>query len=327
MKGRMFVVFLLLAGSVAAQLDAGNIIRRVRVRVAFGNGVCEVSAHVTLIGHGGPVADGAANDQCEVDFFNVPEGDYHLNVSGGNIANADSGSINMTSVGPAEFEVQVKRPSEPDRNYGVPGNAFVSASDLGVPNRARKEFDKASELIGKQDLAQAIQKLNKAISIYPAYAVAYNNLGVIYSRLGEPVREREALQKAISLNDHFALAYINLGRMNIAAGDFPGAETALHQAFTFDPMDPMMLILLSYAEFMDRRFDEAIATSRKAHALEKPHAFVHRVAARAFEQQRQGAGAIAELELFLKEEPPGPRADAARKELETVKAVLSVNHQ
>jgi hypothetical protein len=28
------------------------------------------------------------------------------------------------------------------------------------------------------------------------------------------------------------------------------------------------------------------------------------------------------LELFLKEEPRGPRADAARKELETVKAVL-----
>jgi tetratricopeptide (TPR) repeat protein len=318
----MFVVLLLLGGSVAAQLDAGNIIRRVRVRVAFGSGVCDVSAHVSLIGHGGPLAEGAANDQCEVDFFNVPEGDYHLNVSGGNFANADSGSINMTAAGPTEFEIQVKTRNELDRNSGVPGNAFVSASGLGAPSRARKEFDKASELIGKQELAQAIQKLNKAISIYPAYAVAYNNLGVIYSRLEDPVREREALQKAISLNDHMALAYVNLGRMNIAAGDFPSAETALDKASTFDPADAVALILLSWAEFKQRRFDQAIATSRKAHALEKPHAFVHRVAARAFEQKRQGASAIAELELFLKEEPPGPRADAARKELETVKAVL-----
>jgi hypothetical protein len=80
--------------------------------------------------------------------------------------------------------------------------------------------------------------------------------------------------------------------------------------------------MLSYSEFMDRRFDEAIASTRKAHALEEPHAFVHRVAARAFEQQRQRANAIAELELFLKEEPSGPRADAASKELEIVKAVL-----
>jgi tetratricopeptide (TPR) repeat protein len=215
--------------------------------------------------------------------------------------------------------------SELNYRQAIPASAFVSASDLGVPIRARKEFDKASELIGKQEFARAIQKLNRAISIYPAYAVAYNNLGVIYSPLEDPVREREALQKAISLNDHCALAYINLGRMNIAAGDFPTAEAALRKASTLSPADPMMLILLSYSQFMDRHFDEAIATSHRAHAVGKPHAFVHRVAARAFEQQRQGAAAVAELELFLKEEPPGPRADAARKELDVVKAVLPVN--
>jgi hypothetical protein len=46
------------------------------------------------------------------------------------------------------------------------------------------------------------------------------------------------------------------------------------------------------------------------------------VAARAFEKKNDGANAIAQLELFLKEEPPGPRAEAARKELQKVEAVL-----
>jgi tetratricopeptide (TPR) repeat protein len=124
------------------------------------------------------------------------------------------------------------------------------------------------------------------------------------------------------VNDHFALAYLNLGRMHIADGNYPAAESELVKASAFDPNDPMALILLSYAEFMDQHFDAAIATSRKAHAIEKPHAFVHRVAARALEKKREGANAIAELELFLEEEPPGPRADAARKELQTVEAVL-----
>jgi len=322
MKGRMFVVFLLLVSSAAAQLDTGNRIRRVRVRVAFGTGVCDPSADVTLTGPGGTVVDGTANDQCEVDFFNLPEGTYRLNVSGKNFANADSGSIHMTADGPAEFVVQVKRSHDLDRSFGVPTNAFVAASDLGVPSRARKEFDRANELLGKQDFAQAIQKLNKAISIYPAYAVAYNNLGVIYARFEDRVREREALQQAIRINDHFALAYLNLGKMNIASGDFPEAETALNKAATFDPADPVTLVLLSYAEFMDRRFDQAVATSRAAHRMDKSHAFVHRVAARAFEQKREGTNAIEELELFLQEAPNGPGADAARKELETVKAVL-----
>ena len=322
MKGRVFVVFLLLVSSAAAQLGASNLIRRVRVRVVAQNGVCDASLDVALVGHGRPVGQSAPNDRCEVDFFNVPEGEYHVKVSGGNFVNADSGGINITAAGQNEFDIQVKSRNELERNFGGPASAFVSASDLGVPGRARKELDKASKLADKQQLAQAVQKLNKAISIYPNYALAYNNLGVIYARLGDSAREREALQKAISLNDHFALPYINLGRMDMAAGDFPAAETVLDKAFTLDPADPMTLILLSYSQFMDRHFDEAIATCEKAHAVGKPHAFVHRVAARAFEQKGQGAAAIAELELFLEEEPPGPRADAARKELDLVKAVL-----
>jgi tetratricopeptide (TPR) repeat protein len=317
----MFVVFLLFLSSAAAQFGSRNIVRRVRVQVSFANGPCEISAHVTLMGLNGPIHDGIVDDQCRVDFSNVPEGNYRVGLSGGSSANADLGSIEIMAGGSDEFEVQVKRQNEPDRNAGMAA-AFVSAADLSIPSRARKELDKANELAGKQDLTGAIQRLNKAIAIYPTYALAYNNLGVIYSRLQDQVREREALQKAVSLNDHLALAYVNLGRMDMVAGDLPDAEIALVKASALDPTDAMALILLSYANFMDRKFDDAIAASHKAHALNKPHAFAHRVAARAFEQQKQGANAAAELELFLKEEPPGPRADAARKELEVVKAVL-----
>jgi tetratricopeptide (TPR) repeat protein len=326
MKRRVLVVLflwmLMLSGSVAAQLDSGNVIRQARVRLAFTNGVCDPSTLVSLIGNAGLVAEAAPNDRCEVDFFNVPKGSYALHISGGNFASIDSGRINLTSSGPAEFEVQVNRPNELNRSYRAAGNAFVSTSELGVPGRARKEFDKANELAGKQDFTQAIQKLNKAISIYPAYAMAYNNLGVIYSRLGDVAREREALEKAISINDHLALAYVNLGRMNLVAGEFKAAQTALDKASTLDPADPMTLILLAYAEFKDQRFDQAIATVRRAHAMEQAHAFAHRVAARVFEQQGQAANAIAELELFLKESPAGPGADRARQELKTVKAAL-----
>jgi tetratricopeptide (TPR) repeat protein len=130
------------------------------------------------------------------------------------------------------------------------------------------------------------------------------------------------LQKAVDLNDHYELAYVNLGRMDIAAGDFASAESSLDKASATDPTDSVALILLSYAEFMQRHFDQTVATSRKAHALEKPHAFVHRTAARALEQRGNWADATAELEMFLKEEPNGPRTDAARQELEAVKAVL-----
>jgi tetratricopeptide (TPR) repeat protein len=221
-----------------------------------------------------------------------------------------------------QFESKVQRSTELDVTFAPAPSGVISASDLGVPARARKEFRKANELIAKHDVKQAIQKLNNAIAIYPDYALAYNNLGVLYSHLGDHVREREALEKAISLNDHFALAYLNLGKMHIGEGDFSAAEKALTQANAFDPTEPATLVLLAYAEFSDGRFDDAIVTSREAHELSGPHALAHRIAARAFLKKGDAEGAIAELKLCLEEEPTGDRAEHARLDLETIQDVL-----
>lgn len=229
----------------------------------------------------------------------------------------ESSSVNLPDV----FDLPVAQPYGDARN-GVRGGAFVGVADLAVPSRARKLLDQANELMRKRDMEQALQKLKDAVSIYPAFAVAYNNMGVIYSQLGDPARARNALESAVSLNDHFALAHLNLGRISLAAGDFAAAEASLDKASRFGPANPMTLVLLSYAEYMNGSFDEAIATSHVAHALDKPHALVHRMAASAFERKNQAANAIAELELFLKEEPSGAGADAARKELKDVSAVL-----
>jgi hypothetical protein len=110
--------------------------------------------------------------------------------------------------------------------------------------------------------------------------------------------------------------------MEIASGDFAAAEGNFDKAASYDHSDAMTLVLLTYSEFMDKHYDLAIATARKAHTLQGSHAFAHQIAARAYEQKRDGADAIAELELFLKEEPTGQRADVARKELAQVQAIV-----
>jgi Flp pilus assembly protein TadD len=209
-----------------------------------------------------------------------------------------------------------------DATYPPASSGLVSASDLAIPARARKSFEQSEALIRKQDFAKAVEKLNQAITIYPAYALAYNNLGVVYARLGQRARGREALERAISLNDRLILPYMNLGRMNIGSGDFLGAEKILLQASLLEPADPSPLVLLAYAQMMQGRLDEAIATCRKAHTLSVPHSLAHRVAARTFLQKGNVEGAIAELEAFLRGDPTGPEADGRRKELEAVQAAI-----
>jgi tetratricopeptide (TPR) repeat protein len=202
----------------------------------------------------------------------------------------------------------------------VRDSPFVSVFDLGVPHRARKEYEKANQSFARQDWTQARDRLNKAISIYPSYADAYNNLAVAYEHLGDANQERQALEKAIAFNDHYALAQLNFGRLDIDEGKLSEAEAALDRAAALAPEDPRAFILLAYCQFLQKHFDDVIVTSHEAHKLSAAHAFVHRAAARAFEHERQFDNAATELNLFLQEQPAGPAAEAARKELQIVEA-------
>src|SRR5947209_6438721 len=255
MKLRGGVVLLLLAGSAISQSDAGSTVRRVRVQLDFTNGVCDYSTHVKILEHNGLMAEGNADDRCQVEFTNIPEGTYQVNVSGQNFPSTDD-TISASN-GSADFDIKVKR-------EGARGTASVSALDLAIPSKAQKDFDKAQSLIDRGDLKKAIESLHNAIAIYPSYVDAYNNLGVVYARLGDRDEERDALHRALSINAHFAPAYVNLARMDISTGDFAGAETELSKATSNDPTDAMTLVLLTYSEFMNRHFDSAIATSYRA---------------------------------------------------------------
>ena len=163
MKNRVCAVFLLCTGSIAAQFDAGTVLQHVKVRVAFANGICDVSTHVRLMALSGPVAEATANDQCEVEFQKVPAGTYHLSVSGQNFN--DTENVITASIGSTEFEVMVKRANDPVRVASSPASAFVTAADLAIPARAQKEFDKSNELMDRQDFTKALQRLNTAIAI------------------------------------------------------------------------------------------------------------------------------------------------------------------
>jgi tetratricopeptide (TPR) repeat protein len=192
-------------------------------------------------------------------------------------------------------------------------STIVSASDLNVPGKARKELDKANEEMAMQNWKKALEHLNKAIALAPQYATAYNNLGVLYAKTNDIPHEEEALKKAVSLDEHFAPALVNYGKLCMRQKNFPQAEELLQKAGTVEPNNPETLMLLADAEFMDHHFDAAIASAHQAHVSGQDHpSFVHYIAARAYQQKNQQPEALAEFKTFLLEEPKGPRADYVR---------------
>lgn len=309
----------LMAPCAVAQFGAANQTGNVHVRIVFSDGRrCTLHVHVILMAQAStsPVAESFTNDECMTEFDNLMVGSYHMVVSGEGIQDADSGLFEVDQRKASQYVyITVKRVGE-----GEPANRAdtptVAAADLNIPDRARREYEKAAGPLNKGDWNKAKAQILKALAIYPQYAAAYNDLGVVYARLGDRVREREALQKAVSLNNHFAAAYVNLGKMAIVDRNFPDAEDFLNKATSAEPNNPQTLMLLANVELLNFHFDEAISNCHKVHAL--PHSsqtLVHYIAARALLHENRPAEALVELQTFLTEEPSGPRADAARAEI------------
>jgi tetratricopeptide (TPR) repeat protein len=324
MTGRLVVVLLLLLGNAYAQFNTGSAVMtgRVRVRIWFADhAACDPSTLVALIANDGfTFAENAVDGHCVAEFFDVRAGNYHVKVTGAGVASADNADFTLSPGMTQDLEVRVRHTGSFETE-GLAVAAFVSVSDLSVPATARKEFEKATHLISKQDWVKAKERLSKAIAVYPQYAAAYNNLGAVCSHMGDIGQAREALQKAVSLDDHMALAYVNLGRVSFSIKDFPEVETFIGKALSLAAPDAEQLKLLAYAQLADHHFDQAIETSRQAHRLQlSHHAFLHVLAAKANELKSKSDDSIAELQQYLREEPTGPRAEKIRNVLAAFQA-------
>jgi tetratricopeptide (TPR) repeat protein len=273
--------------------------------------------------NGNQIAETFTNDHGQAQFLSVAIGNYQVTVSGQAIQTTQSETFEVDARrGAQSIFVRVK-PAAENTEPNSAGSSTVSASDLKVPEKASKEFDKATKLIARQEWQKAIDQLNKALALYPSYAEAYTNLGVVYSRLGDSEKEREALRKAIAANDHFAPALVNLARMEMKEHNFAGAEVHLQQANAADPTDARTLALLAQVQLLDRHYEDAIASADKVHTMSHgSYPLVHYVAARACERLNRLSDAVSELKLFLTEEPSGDRAAAARQEMAAIQKQL-----
>jgi tetratricopeptide (TPR) repeat protein len=85
------------------------------------------------------------------------------------------------------------------------------------------------------DLAGAVQALERAAGLRPAYADVQLRLGRLYERLDQPTRAREAYQRALEINPRYYEARLNLARLLMHLEDAAGARRELQEAAQSGP--------------------------------------------------------------------------------------------
>ena len=258
-------------------------------------------------------------------FDQVPAGYYHVEVQGDGIEKTEGAEFEILDMEGAHTETVRAKPTM-DANGGdkaapAGSGATVSATELKIPEKAQKEFDKGVDAFAAGDNKKAEEGFNKAIEEYPNYANAYSNLGVLYIKLGQQAKAKEAFNKAVAVDSKFVPGYVNLARLSFAAHSYPETENTLNKALAISPDNLDALAMLATTEYMNKENDKALANVRHIHSLpgHEPFSGVHLLAAQILMEENERDQAIDQYIAFLQESPNDLRVPAVRKTLAQMK--------
>ncbi len=159
-------------------------------------------------------------------------------------------------------------------------NRGVMKMRLKKMDEARKDFESCLDLDENNvqaltnlseilktggDFASAVETINRAINILPAYSNGYAQRGLIFLGMGRKQLAVENLDKAIELDEKNAAAYMYRARIRRDDGDLKRAVLDLNCACQISPRDSMCFAERALAHFllgMNERaiedFDEAV---------------------------------------------------------------------
>jgi tetratricopeptide (TPR) repeat protein len=256
----------------------------------------------------------------EARFVSVRPGAYRVKVSGMGIEDStgDTFVINPRDNYSMQF-VTVNRTQDrlaEEKAAAAP----VSAAELNIPDKAKKEFEKGQELLEKKKMDEAVKRFAKATEIYPQYGAAFDAMGIALS--GSSLADAsDYFAKAIAADKQYAPAYTHLAKAKMAERDFGEAERLLTRSTSISPRSAEDLFLLAYVQAKLAKYELAIQTTDRTHQLEhNQFALVHFVAAESMSKLGRPAEAMAQYSQYLKEAPLGPSAEVAKNNIRILQA-------
>lgn len=105
----------------------------------------------------------------------------------------------------------------------------VSAMDAEVPAEARAAYEQGMKAVADAQATAAIESLKRAITLYPKYQRALNDLGVTYLKLNRLDEAADSFAQAIKANKNFSQARLNLAITRNRQGRFQEAAELLKQ--------------------------------------------------------------------------------------------------
>jgi tetratricopeptide (TPR) repeat protein len=110
----------------------------------------------------------------------------------------------------------------------------VPVSQLRIPSKAVKEFERSQKAFHSGDVPTSVEHLQKALQIYPDFILAHNALGLRFIQLGEYQKALAEHQAALSLDPRRVETHQDLSFALLALNRSKEAEAEARQALDID---------------------------------------------------------------------------------------------
>ncbi len=195
--------------------------------------------------------------------------------------------------------------------------AVVSAKELSIPERARREYAEAQKKLAEPDVAAAVAHLEKAVQIAPQYWIAWNSLGTIAYQSHDFPRAENCFREALKQNPAAFEPLVNLGGALLTRGKWNEALSYNTRAVGARPHDALANAQLGmnfyYLGSLDRASEYLAAAKRiDPRHFSHPQLILAEIDVRRHDRQ----AAARELEDFLRVHPDWPGAESIRRNID-----------
>jgi tetratricopeptide (TPR) repeat protein len=199
---------------------------------------------------------------------------------------------------------------------------MVSVASLQVPTKARREYEKGSELLEKGNLTEAEKSLRKAIDQYPKFAEAWLRLGDLEQRRKNIEGAMSDYQEAINADPNFPIPYLRMAFLSAVTSNWEQTRKLSERLISLDPVNfPLAYYYDAVAEFNLQHLAPAETNALRAENLDKLHLEprVELLLASIYNAKGDHASAVEHYRSYLKLVPNGPlnervKADLAKTE-------------
>jgi Flp pilus assembly protein TadD len=198
----------------------------------------------------------------------------------------------------------------------------LNAEFVNVPKPALVHYNNGVEKAKKGDHPGAIEQLKLAIKEYPAFMLAFNELGVQYLKLNKLENADEAFQSALKITPDAFAALINRGIANFTMKRYGEAVPILRKALVKNDQSAVGHYFLGQALAHQGKFEEAekeLSTAIKLGGEEMKEA--HRILSIIYSARGDKKRAADELETYLRLAPTTPDAAQLRHTILRLKGI------